>query len=320
MQQPLISIVMPVFNAGKFLDYSINSVLGQSYTNIELFITDDGSTDDTWEKLKFYAEHDRRVIISQLPHIGSPKIVRDYAICHSSGEWIVAVDSDDYIEKEYIEKIWNRHQETNADFVCPTMLFIEGKEIKSVLPNKSFNLSTVYCGTEAMLRTLSRWEFGANGALMNRKVITNLSTEEGSIIYNDECDTRIYLNNSNLVAFCDAKYYYTTNESSYTHAQPVGKITFELRNTLGLYRYFEKEFGYSSIITEIYRRKILESFQTTVLTLVKNGKRLKGTMTKEVKDIIVEAYSLFRFFYSRSTVRLIFFKYKMFLIRHIYYK
>ena len=66
MKQELVSVIMPTYNAGKFLADSIESVLAQTYTNLELLITDDGSTDNTIDILKDFSERDKRVKVKFL--------------------------------------------------------------------------------------------------------------------------------------------------------------------------------------------------------------------------------------------------------------
>ena len=223
MSSELISIVMPVYNAAKFLDYSIPSVLSQTYQNIELVVVDDASSDNSYEIVLKYANLDNRVKAFSIPFVDGPKPTRDNAILRAKGDWIVYVDADDAIEYDMIEKLWKRHIETGADFVCPTMHLVERKGMPDLLtiPRDSFDLNNLYNGTEAMIRTLSSWEFGTAGALIHRKNITNLYQLENSLLYNDECDSRIYLNNSNLVAFSNASYYYTQHTNSSTHDKSV---------------------------------------------------------------------------------------------------
>ena len=106
MSIELISIVMPVYNAANFLDYSIPSVLSQTYSNIELVVVDDSSTDNSFEILKKYAALDNRVKPFSIPFVEGPKPARDNAIIRAKGEWIVFVDADDAIDSDFIEKLW----------------------------------------------------------------------------------------------------------------------------------------------------------------------------------------------------------------------
>ena len=96
MEQELVSVIMPTFNAGKFLSGSIDSILGQTYRNLELLITDDHSTDpETLRILKEYAEKDSRVKVEYLSDNHGPGFARDRSIDRAQGRYIAFCDSDD---------------------------------------------------------------------------------------------------------------------------------------------------------------------------------------------------------------------------------
>ena len=104
MKQDLVSVIMPTYNAGKFLVDSIESVLGQTYTNLELLITDDGSTDNTIDILKDYSERDKRVKVKYLTTNCGPAIARNRSIERARGRYIAFCDCDDRWFPEKLEK------------------------------------------------------------------------------------------------------------------------------------------------------------------------------------------------------------------------
>lgn len=97
---PLVSVVIPAFNAGKFIEQAVDSVLAQTYSNYEIIIVDDGSSDDTVERLRSYG--DKVTVISQ-PNRGVSS-ARNAGIMRARGEWIAFLDADDYWEPEKLEK------------------------------------------------------------------------------------------------------------------------------------------------------------------------------------------------------------------------
>jgi glycosyltransferase involved in cell wall biosynthesis len=98
--EPLVSAVIPAFNAARFIEQAIDSVLAQTYTNYEIIVVDDGSSDDTLEKLKSYGN--KVTIISQ-PNKGVSS-ARNAGIMKSRGEWVAFLDADDYWEKEKLAR------------------------------------------------------------------------------------------------------------------------------------------------------------------------------------------------------------------------
>jgi glycosyltransferase involved in cell wall biosynthesis len=113
---PLVSVIIPVFNADKYLDKSITSILDQTYRNIEIIIVNDGSTDRSDEKIKNYIYQDERVIYCTQKNSG-PSAARNAGIEISSGEYIIFVDSDDTVEKEYVERLVTKAINFNLDIV-----------------------------------------------------------------------------------------------------------------------------------------------------------------------------------------------------------
>ena len=100
--KPLISIIVPVFNAQDYLDRLIKSVLGQTYTSWELILVDDGSTDASLEICERYSLKDGRIRVLHQQNSG-PSVARNLGIRSAQGQYINFLDSDDWIEKDFIE-------------------------------------------------------------------------------------------------------------------------------------------------------------------------------------------------------------------------
>jgi glycosyltransferase involved in cell wall biosynthesis len=101
IQQPLISIVIPVYDRWELLKQAVASVVAQTYTNWELIVVDDGSTDGTREKLALL--NNKKVNVFTIPHCGNVALLRNTGTNISSGEWIAFLDSDDLWVPEKLE-------------------------------------------------------------------------------------------------------------------------------------------------------------------------------------------------------------------------
>lgn len=99
----LVSIIIPVFNTGEYLDETMRSIVSQTYEYMEILMVDDGSTDNSGELCDVWAAKDSRIRIFHIDNSG-PGLARNYAIARSRGEYILPVDSDDTIEVDYVEK------------------------------------------------------------------------------------------------------------------------------------------------------------------------------------------------------------------------
>ena len=116
---PLISIIVPVYNMEEYLSRCIDSILKQTYPNIEVIITDDGSTDKSAEICDQYACKDSRINVIHIRNTGSAAIPRNYGIEIAKGEWITFVDSDDYIDPDMIEFLYMCTKRTSCEMaIC----------------------------------------------------------------------------------------------------------------------------------------------------------------------------------------------------------
>ncbi|MEG3894238.1 MULTISPECIES: glycosyltransferase [unclassified Microcoleus] len=103
LNQPLVSVIIPAYNAEKFIAKTLESVLSQTYQNIEVLVVDDGSTDTTAEIVKSCAKKDSRVSLLQQSNAGVAA-ARNLAIEKSSGEYIAPIDADDIWYPQNLEK------------------------------------------------------------------------------------------------------------------------------------------------------------------------------------------------------------------------
>lgn len=101
MNTPLISIVIPVYNTEKYLKRCIDSVLGQSFTNFELILVDDGSKDNSGKICDDYAQQDTRVRVIHQDNKGV-SVARNKGIDEAKGEYISFIDSDDWVEENFL--------------------------------------------------------------------------------------------------------------------------------------------------------------------------------------------------------------------------
>lgn len=114
MEEKLVSIIMPSYNTGKFIKKTINSVIAQTYSNWELIIVDDCSTDNTDEIVK--SINDNRIIYLKNETNSGAAISRNKALKEAKGRWIAFLDSDDLWKKDKLEKQINFMKKNNYYF------------------------------------------------------------------------------------------------------------------------------------------------------------------------------------------------------------
>ena len=123
-----ISIIVPVYNAASYLEQCISSLLNQTYSDIEVLLIDDGSTDNSGAICEEFAEKDKRVVYIRQQNQGV-SVARNTGLDRASGEWITFVDSDDWVMPQMCERVLNTAIENNADVVIWSYLSHYGSKI-----------------------------------------------------------------------------------------------------------------------------------------------------------------------------------------------
>ena len=109
IMNPTISVIVPVYNAEKYVGRCIESVKAQTYSDWQMILVDDGSKDKSLEICQEYAGSDNRIRVIHQENAG-PGIARNVGLKYANGKYVVFIDSDDYIEKEYFQLL-SQHEE-----------------------------------------------------------------------------------------------------------------------------------------------------------------------------------------------------------------
>lgn len=139
----LISIVVPVYNTEKYLDQCIQSVLAQTYTNWELLLIDDGSTDSSGAICDKYAAEDNRIRVYHKEN-GGVSAARNTGIDNTYGEWITFLDSDDWFETSSLEILYNETKKNdNIDICWGAFRIVDFKNNESQVIKKTANADII---------------------------------------------------------------------------------------------------------------------------------------------------------------------------------
>lgn len=231
MEQGLVTIVLPIYNVEKYLERCINSVVNQTYKNLEIILVNDGSTDRSPELCEKWVNKDKRIIVIHKENSGAG-LARNTGIENAHGEYIYFFDSDDYIDLYTIEKLYNLAKQTQADLVLFGSYKVNEKNkiIKKLIPTTP---RTIYEGNE--IQSILLPEILAADPIT--KISANLSISAWSCFYSTEVikktkwkfvSEREYISEdlySLLLLYKDIKkiailkeglYYYYTNTLSFT--------------------------------------------------------------------------------------------------------
>lgn len=135
-KKPLVSVIIPVYNVSRYLPQCLDSVISQTYQNLEIVIVDDGSTDGSGSICAHYAERDDRILLIRSENRGLSS-ARNRGLEKISGTFIAFLDSDDWIEPHTIETLVRAARQTDADIVVANRRFeYVGKTIRSDVRSK----------------------------------------------------------------------------------------------------------------------------------------------------------------------------------------
>ena len=133
MDEPLVSIVIPIYNVENFVAETLESVLAQTYKNIEVICVDDGSMDNSLSIANFYSKRDERIKVFSQENAGV-SAARNYGIKQAKGKYICFLDSDDFMHPQYVELQLGAIDKTGAD-----MAFCYFKNVSQNAKPEGFN-------------------------------------------------------------------------------------------------------------------------------------------------------------------------------------
>lgn len=131
--KPLVSITVPVYNAEKYLSRCIESLINQTLQNIEIILVNDGSTDYSGEICNIYAKKDNRIKVFHKKNGGSAS-ARQLGLDKSTGIYYTVCDSDDWVESNMYEELYNKAKRDNVDIVLSGLYtdYSDGRQLKQL--------------------------------------------------------------------------------------------------------------------------------------------------------------------------------------------
>ena len=262
-EQDLISVIIPVYNVARYLGKCVDSVLNQTYTNLEIILVNDGSTDISPELCNEYAALDSRVKVLHQANAGL-SAARNKGLSMASGEIIYFLDSDDYIVREALEMLYQNMKKYQADISIGNFVRVEEGEEEYI----SDIAAEAFCAEgEEVLWNIYRDDLKgcsviACGKLYRKELWDSLRFPEGKC-HEDEYVAHYLLGNACRVAYVLRPLYcYLIRKNSITEQ------TYNLKRLdageafADRVRYF-RELGYEALANramEVYLWWIIESY------------------------------------------------------------
>jgi glycosyltransferase involved in cell wall biosynthesis len=211
---PLISVILPVYNAEKFLKESLNSILGQSYTNLEIIIINDGSSDNSQSIINSYSD-DRIIYIHQEQNMGLIPSLNN-AIHSAKGDFIVRMDADDIAFKNRIQlQVQYLFENPSIAIVASHAMFFE-EDINTSTPNWDLDLAT---NTPEEIKKALIWEncIIHPSVCMRTEIAKSLLYDPAQKNYEDyDFWLRVHANQLSIAKINEPLLYYRVQSNSIT--------------------------------------------------------------------------------------------------------
>ncbi len=210
----MVSVIIPVYNTEQYLDRCMHSVLEQTYKDLEVIVVDDGSTDSSGAICDAWQQKDDRVKVFHKDNEGL-SATRNFALSKVSGEYIVWVDSDDYVDSRYLEIMLQEMERQQADMImCGFYSDIDG-EI-SYVARDAFG-HAVYTGEEFMQRVYTYGLFSVVwNKLVRAEAYKNISFPVGRIFEDSSIMRALVYQFNKIVVIENPLYYYRRHSASIT--------------------------------------------------------------------------------------------------------
>ncbi len=214
-KNPLITIIVPVYKVEKYLDKCVNSILGQTYTNIEILLIDDGSPDQCGSMCDSYSLLDSRIKVVHKKN-GGLSDARNAALDIMTGDYVTFVDSDDYLDVDYISRLYLSLLQNEADISVCNYYFYYERTCK-ITPAFNTNKKTSVLNNKEALSDLlykKSMETSAWGKLYSKDIFQNLRYPVGKL-YEDIATTyKAFIKAQKVVSISSPLYYYTVRDDS----------------------------------------------------------------------------------------------------------
>lgn len=222
-KKPLISVIVPIYGIERYVGLCIESIINQSYSNLEIILVDDGGNDRCPEICDLYKSKDSRIKVIHKKN-GGLVSARKEGVRQSNGEYISYVDGDDWIEKGFIENLYNETVKTDSDIVCAGYtrdLFSQSMSFYDALPAGVYEGDKIEFLWKNMISYGSFYRPGITtyvwNKLFKRNIIipAQMSVDDRITIGEDGAVTYpALLNSSRIVLLENKEYHYRQREDS----------------------------------------------------------------------------------------------------------
>ena len=264
----LISVVIPIYNVEKYLRRCIDSVIKQTYENLEIILVDDGSQDNCAEICDEYAINDSRIkVIHKLN--GGLSDARNSGIDIASGKYITFIDSDDYVTKDYIEVLYNALKADMTDLAISShkVIYENGTVIEKATGEKS-----ILSSKEVLERILydDGIDLSAWAKLYKIELWNDVRYPKGRLFEDSATTYKLIDKCDKVTIISKATYNYMIRNSSITNVKFSNKKLDLIKSTQEMCTYVKKRYP---DLEKATNRRLMYAYLSTLTQLIKSNEK-----------------------------------------------
>ena len=261
----LITIIIPVYNVEKYLERCIDSVIEQTYKNLEIILVDDGSTDSSGKLCDEFAKKDTRIKVIHKTN-GGLSDARNKGLEIATGEYIAFADSDDYLEEDMLETLHNLSTEHNADISIVSYYEYYNGKLIGVRDSKKLEIFNKLDAMKELLMDTKIQSYAWN-KLFKRNLFENLTFPKGKNFEDIATTLLLFEKSEKVVLLEEPKYYYLRRDNSIVGTRNAKTYLDYLDVIYGKYFYLKDKYpeielynAYNYCINMIWVYTIIVSF------------------------------------------------------------
>ena len=302
MLEDLISIIVPVYKVEKFLEICINSIINQTYRNIEIIFVDDGSPDNCGLICDNYAKKDKRIRVIHKEN-GGLSDARNAGIEIAKGKYLCFVDSDDKVSEDFVEKLYKGITESEADLcLCGIDRIDENDNIlDEIIPQYNAGITS----GKMLIKTLRDFQISnivAWNKIYKRDLFDNLRYPKGKLNEDEFITYKILYASKRVVIIPENLYHYRKVQGSIMNSKFTEKrlefldayeeriYYFKEKNDMELYK--ESISAYIEILVSVFCSKKIRD------------KKIEKKIIKRYRDICKKKKNIIKLSYKRKMIYL----------------
>jgi len=229
--RPKVSIVVPVYNAAAYLRRCVEGLLAQTYRNLEIILVDDGSTDAGGSICDRYAVENPTVKAYHIPN-GGASLARKFGLQHATGEYISFADSDDCVDRRYIETLYSLIERYGTDIsACNVLRINSDKEI----PDDITGDDSLLAFDELMPRFFKYEFWGLSAKLYKKTVFSSIHFPKATLSEDYFVMSQLFCNERQMAYTSASLYYYEYHDGSLSHLKLSERSFEEFDNVKAVY-------------------------------------------------------------------------------------